>query len=125
MISQTIDGIELKLLRHAICETEMGVAGFVDVEIGGRRVEIVAFYDNAYAQDDEHPASYTERVRVDGVWLPEEEPEVQTHLPFPIPGMHPEDTLAAEDLFCSIARHLGFKQPANGQDAASRRDGNS
>jgi len=113
--------IDVELTRHAVCETEMGVAGYVDAVVASHRVEIVASYDNEYAQDDGHPASYVEHVRVDGRWLPEEEPEVGTKLDFSIPGMHPEDRLTAEDLFCAIAEKLGYDSPACPDEAQQRR----
>ena len=114
--------IEVSIKKSAVCETTMGVAGYLHLEMSGHQVEIIASYDNEYAQDDDHPAGYVEHIKVDGTWWePKEEAFGSMTLPFEVPGIDPEDQIAVEDLFHAVAKHLGFETPACPAEAAARR----
>ena len=60
---------QVEVIRHTICETPMGIAGYAEVKLeDGRTVEIAGKWDDPYKWDgnEEKVASWFERVTLDG-----------------------------------------------------------
>lgn len=104
----TVDGtlLEFEVVRHALCVTNMGIAGYLEARVAGKKVEIAGRWDDPYASDPDAGkiAGWWERVILDGEDVTQDE-ESGTDIQFG------EDSCSAEDIMWSLARTLGLNFP--------------
>lgn len=91
---------EATITRHAITNTELGVAGYYEAEIGGHKIRVAGRWDDEFRQDDTHPAHIAEHVWVDGEYTPTDEdnqPELD------------EEGTTTEEIARAIAEQIGTR----------------
>ncbi len=73
----------IKIVRHAICETEMGIAGYAEFKLpDGRQLEICGRWDDVYKSepDEGKIAQCWETVIIDNNDVTDKESECGTHI---------------------------------------------
>lgn len=98
--------LSVKVVRHAVCKTELGFAGYVEVETpDGTKIRVVGRYDDPWSQTENSPAHAGEHIWVNGEYYEADDGEMATQI------ATPSGTYVTENIMMAVAKAIGLKGP--------------
>jgi hypothetical protein len=98
--------LTVKVLRQAVCKTELGFAGYVEVQTpDGTEIRIVGRYDDPWSQTEDSPAHAGEHIWVNGQYHEADEGETATQI------TTPSGVYNTENIMMAVAKGIGLEGP--------------
>jgi len=90
--------------NQAICKTQLGFAGYVDVETeDGTEIRVVGRYDDPFSQTEDTPAHVAEHIWVNGEYFEADDGEMATTIETP------SGEINTENIVMAVAKAIGLK----------------
>jgi hypothetical protein len=98
--------LSVEVVRHAVCKTELGFAGYVEVKTeDGTEIRITGRYDDPWSQTEDSPAHAGEHIWVNGQYHEADDGETATRI------WTPSGTLNTENIMMAVAKAIGLEGP--------------